>query len=722
MSDPAAPASIPSVPDDRVRELARAYRVGTGYWGWDGALKPVAVSTLVSVLAALGVTATTEAEVDAALAARELAPWRRLLPPSVVVREGAHRIVHVHLPHGTFVDVSLRLEDGSRRPVRQVDDFEQPREVDGVLTGRASFDLPTDLPLGWHTLRAATPEDAAEAALVVSPRRLSVADRLGTQTWGLQTQLYSVRSLRSWGLGDLADLRDLCAISGAEFDADFLLVNPLHAAEPTAPMENSPYLPTTRRFFNPIYIRIEDIPEVAHLEPKARQQVSKQFAKVSDANLSADLIDRDAVLTAKTKALREVFEVPRSTGRQIAFETFRAREGQGLEDFALWCVLRERFSETDPRWAELAPSPDSEFARETRLAKANRVTFYCWLQWILDQQLAGAAATAEDAGMRIGVVHDLAVGVHRFGSDAWAMHDTYAHGIGVGAPADQYNQQGQNWMQPPWRPDALAELGYAPLRDMLRTVLRHAGALRIDHVLGLFRLWWVPPGAEAKDGTYVYYDHEAMIGVLALEAERAGAIIIGEDLGTFEPWVRDYLAERGILGTSILWFENEGETPLPPERYRTGSLASVNTHDLPPTAGYLAGEHVTLRDRLGLLERGLDEERAADRAAQEVVLAEVRRRGLLSEGASVQETVEALHVYLAQAPSLLLGVSLVDGVGENRIQNQPGTDKEYPNWMVPLADADGNVVLVDDLAANPRMRSLVDAVAGALRAKDRPRD
>ncbi len=256
---------------------------------------------------------------------------------------------------------------------------------------------------------------------------------------------------------------------------------------------------------------------------------------------------------------------------------------------------------------------------------------------------------------------------------------------------------------------------------MLATVLRHAGGVRVDHILGLFRLWWIPSGNAPGDGAYVKYDHEALIGILALEAQRAGAVVIGEDLGTFEPWVRDYLAARGILGTSILWFEYDGDSPLAPERYRTQALASVNTHDLPPTAGYLAGDHVALRSGLGLLERSEAEERAEHNASLEKMFALLRERGYLPEdgpgGAAGHEerTIEALHLLLAQAPSVLLGVALVDAVGERRVQNQPGTTEAlYPNWQVPLAGPDGRPVLLDDLPANPRFNSLLAAVEETL--------
>ena len=269
------------------------------------------------------------------------------------------------------------------------------------------------------------------------------------------------------------------------------------------------------------------------------------------------------------------------------------------------------------------------FARD----HVDRVDFECWLQWVLDEQLQQAQAKAEGAGMSLGVMHDLAVGVHPGGADAWRLQDVYAQGVQVGAPPDDYNQLGQDWSQPPWRPDRLAELGYQPFRDLIGAVLRHAGGVRVDHVIGMFRLWWIPIGRPADEGTYVRYDHAALIGVLALEAHRAGAVVVGEDLGVVAPEARDFLRARGILGTSILWFEHGADGgPLAAEHWREWCLASVTTHDLPPTAGYLAGDQVRLQHQLGLLEGDLDDELASARAQVEAWLAEVRRRGVLDDG------------------------------------------------------------------------------------------
>jgi 4-alpha-glucanotransferase len=311
-------------------------------------------------------------------------------------------------------------------------------------------------------------------------------------------------------------------------------------------------------------------------------------------------------------------------------------------------------------------------------------------------------------------VHDLAVGVHPVGADAWGLSDVLAHHVTVGAPPDAFNQQGQDWSQPPWRPDRLAELGYAPYRDMLRTVLRHAGGVRVDHIIGLFRLWWVPSGLGPAKGTYVRYDHEALIGILALEAHRAGAFVVGEDLGTVEPWARDYLRERGILGTSILWFEKNWDTgtPLPPQQWRELCLATVTTHDLPPTSGYLAGEHIELRQRLGLLTRTIEEEIEADTREREAVLDQLRSLGLLSPQGTERDQVEALHRFLTWTPAKLLGVALADAVGDRRAMNQPGTNDEYPNWRLPLADGVGRPVLLEEVATSIRASSLARTVNG----------
>ncbi|GAA1239201.1 4-alpha-glucanotransferase [Oryzihumus leptocrescens] len=700
-------------PSPELSELARAHGVATEYWDWQGNHVVVSESTIVTVLAALGVDASTADRARAALEAAELRSWRQVLPPVVVCRQGWTPWVPVHLDDGASVQVWVTLEGGARREVRQVDRWVESRQVDGRAVGEATFELPGDLPLGWHTLHARLGSGTVSTPLVVTPARLTLPPALAEdhRAWGLMTQLYSVRSRRSWGVGDLADLGDMAAWAAADLGADFVLVNPLHAAEPVPPMEPSPYLPTTRRFVNPIYVRVEDIPEVAYMSAAERQFLEWHGDDARALNES-DTIDRDAAWGHKLVALRHVFHQPRSARRERAFAAFCEREGQGLVDFATWCALADKLGLPWTRWPEELHDPRGEAVARMYHDIAEDVQFHCWLQWVVDQQLDQVQHDAREAGMGLGVVHDLAVGVHPEGADAWGLADALARDVTVGAPPDQYNQMGQDWSQPPWRPDRLEELGYAPYRDMLRTVLRHAGGIRVDHVIGLFRLWWVPAGKAPSEGTYVRYDHEALVGILALEAHRAGALVVGEDLGVVEPWARDYLKERGILGTSILWFEkDEGGAPLPAERYRELCLATVTTHDLPPTAGYLAGEHIDLRERLGLLTRPLEEERAADEAARAEVLEVLRERGLLREGGSPHEVIEALHRFLSWTPARLLGVAVPDMTGDRRAMNQPGTDEEYPNWRLPLADGNGKPVLLEDLMASRWARRLARCVA-----------
>jgi len=703
-----------TAPWPELYELANAHGVATEVWDWQGRHTVVSAESIVAVLAALGVDASSPHATQVALYYDWLHRWERMLPPCLVTRQGWGPWFAVHVEHGADVTVWIETEDGSRRAdVHQQDHWVAPERVNGTLVGEATFAVPGDLPLGYHRLVAVCGDRRAECPLIITPAWVGLPESIDEQrSWGMSLQLYSVRSHRSWGVGDLSDLTDLTTWAGVEHGAGFVLVNPLHAAEPAAPMEPSPYLPATRRFVNPLYLRVEAIEEYAYLDDAARAEVDRLRAQVASLN-SADVIDRDASWAAKAAALRLVHRVRRSPGRQISYESFVAAEGRGLLDFATWSAASVRHGNDWTQWPAALHDPHSPAVAQARAEMADDVDFYCWLQWVVDEQLRAVQDKAHAAGMAIGLMQDLAVGVHRQGADSWALADVLAQGIHVGAPPDAFNQQGQDWSQPPWRPDRLAESGYAAYRDLLRTVLRHAGGLRVDHIIGLFRLWWIPADRPPTDGTYVRYDHEALIGILALEAVRSRAVLVGEDLGTVEPWVRDYLRERGILGTSVLWFEYDHEgKPLHPEHWRELCLATVTTHDLPPTAGYLAGEHVRLRDELGLLTRDVEEEMAVDAAERQAWLDVLRNRGLLDPGAPVAQTVEALHRLLMWSPARLVGVSLTDLVGDRRTQNQPGTMDEYPNWRIPLTGPDGSVLSVEDVTTDPRAAALPRVLGG----------
>ncbi|WP_295626956.1 4-alpha-glucanotransferase [uncultured Corynebacterium sp.] len=733
--DASAPVTAP------LADLASDVGVATHFTSIDGEKVTTSRETILKILAALDVDLgpnpgdPSNDDIDEARRAWADARWRRLLPPVVVSTSGEYKEVIVHVPDGTDVSVTAVLDDGSEWPLAQVEHNVPPREVDGTLLGEAAFAVPENLPLGWHVLRAVNGDATAECELAVTPGRLSTADAfVDDPATGVMAQLYSVRSERSWGIGDLTTLGDLASVAARAGGADFVLINPLHAAEPCPPVEDSPYLPTTRRYSNPLYIRVEMIPEFSYLDEADAAELRELAAGFRELNRSADEIDRNPIYAAKLRALHAIHGIPLSEVRRADYERFLNEQGRGILDFARWCADRDidmrRAARDEGEHTDLIV-PLGAHEDEADLHD-ELVDFHCWLQWILDEQLRDAQRAATDAGMRIGIMADLAVGVHPGGSDARNLAEWMAPDASVGAPPDGYNQQGQDWSQPPWNPHKLAEASYMPWRDMLRTVLRHSGGIRVDHVLGLFRLWMMPRMEPSSHGTYVHFDHEAMVGILALEAELAGAVVIGEDLGTFEPWVQEYLARRGILGTSILWFESDGEgAPKSPSNYRRLCLSSVTTHDLPPTAGYLDGVHVELRDRLGLFTTDAAEEEERDLKWITTTLAAVDDAGCFDElvdsdgeaisgrdwssltRADLRESgplVVGLHRYLARTPSALTCMALVDMVGDRRPQNQPGTTHDqYPNWCVPLTDGEGRALLVSDLTDLPLFGAVAEA-------------
>ena len=537
----------------------------------------------------------------------------------------------------------------------------------------------------------------------------AVAPPPPARAWGFTVQLYSVRSRGSWGHGDLHDLAELARWSARDLGADFVQCNPLHAAEPLPPVSASPYLAMTRRFISPLYLRIEDIPGYA----AQQERIEPLAAPLRASNTTGDLIDRDAVWTAKRAALEILWAAPHSSGRQAAFERFRASQGAALDDWAAWCALAELHGPDWRAWPARLRDPRSGAVASERDRLAGQVCFHAWLQWLASEQLATAQAAARAAGMSIGIIPDLAIGSHPGGADAWSNQTAIAQGVSVGAPPDEFNQRGQNWSLPPWHPGRLAAEGYRPLSALIGSTLTSAGGIRVDHVMGLLRLWWIPAGMSPAQGAYVYYDHTAMVGALTTQAARTGALAIGEDLGTVAPWIRDYLASRGVLGTSMLWFERGWDgSPLPPDRWRKNCLATVGTHDVPPAAAFFTGDQVTLRASLGLLPRGEAAERADAGKALAAWRTALAREGLLAADATATpgQFTTALYAYLARTPAALIGVGLAEAAGECRPQNLPGTAAEYPNWQIPLADGTGTPLLAEDLPAHPGIQAIAHAI------------
>jgi 4-alpha-glucanotransferase len=634
--------------------LAEAYGVATWYEDWHRQRREVAAESVIGVLALLGVDASTPEAVARALDQVHTARRLATLPGTLVLRRGAGRTL---AEPGTIV-----LEDGTSRNVTEI---------------------PPDLPLGWHRLSTGR----QDVTLVVVPDRLPEPP----QTWGWMVQLYALHSADSWGIGDLGDLRMFLQHSHG---AGLVLLNPLHAVTPTLPVSTSPYSPSSRRFANPLYLRIADTDAYRQADPALRERVDA----LRPVPTEDGLIDYSAVWQAKRAAL----ELLRPYAGDLDLEG-----DPGLTDFATFCALAEEHGPNWHEWPEVLRRPDAPAVRAARTGE--RVAFHVWVQRLLDAQLEAATAAARDAAMPVGIVHDLAVGIDPSGADGWLLQDVLAAGVHAGAPPDAFNQFGQDWGLAAWRPDALDATGYAAYRDMLRRTFRRAGGLRVDHVAGLWRLWWVPPGMGPAEGTYVHYNPEAMLGILALEAERAGAVVVGEDLGTVLPVVTEGLEQRNMLGSAVLWFTRDWEEPEQPFRpaadYPRNALASISTHDLPTAGGFLTGEHVRVRADLGQLAGSLEEEVATAARDRASLLERLAEEGLISAASSDEEIIVAMHAFLARTPCRFIAGSLYDVLGELAQPNLPGTTDEYPNWRMPLRSS------VENIADDPRLRRIAAVLA-----------
>ncbi len=512
--------------------------------------------------------------------------------------------------------------------------------------------LPSDLPSGYHQIRF---EDSDKASrLIVSPGKCYLPE--GLRTWGWSVQLYAARSRASWGIGDFEDLNQVAAWS-AELGAGMMLVNPLSAATPITPQQGSPYFPTTRRFFNPLWIRIEQVPGATLGNVPRLEELAK-----SGRDLNQDrLIDRNRAFELKMHALELLWlQFPGDP----AFDSFCKEQGEDLDRFALFCALAENFKSGWHSWPEQYRHPAAAAVLQFKSETANRIQFFKWLQWILDVQLAKCARHLE-------LMQDLPIGVDPDGADAWAWQDVFAQGMGVGAPPDEFNTQGQSWGLPPFVPWKLRAAGYEPFIQTLRGAFRHGGGLRIDHVMGLFRLFWIPNGASAAKGAYVRYNADEMLAIVALESERAKAYVVGEDLGTVEDGAREKLADHKILSYRLLWFEKDE-----PETYPEEALAAVTTHDLPTIAGQWTGAD-------------LQKQRDLNLKPNEESTAEINQRlssmAGLDKDAPIEEVITGAYRLLARTPSRILTAALEDAAAVEERPNMPATmEDQHPNWSTAL--------------------------------------
>lgn len=699
-------------------QLAKSVGLSTSYVGQHDDYHETDDDVLIAVLKALGFDATDSTQAAATLKSLSDQRHEELIEATVFQTAGQTATVLVHANALDIPEGYITLENGERYPhplMPTAGNGAAAYPLHNTLVVNAALVLPDDIPVGYHQLTVSVGKRTQTSTLICAPSSVPWSVREPEiRPWGWMAQLYSVRSHSSWGMGDFADLAQLLNQAKDQTGADFVLVNPMHAAEPVSPLTPSPYLPVSRRLVNFTYIRPQNIEEYALLGKESLAEVESAYQSCLPLNDDPNHIDRDTMWKHKMRALWIIYKLGRSVERQHEFEEYVAQCGEDLEAYATWCLAYDKWgapSEKADSWVNRCDKNSGEITA-LRERYPDTLDFYRWLEWIATQQLDAAQHQAQEAGMRIGVMSDMAVGVHPQGAEVWWNPSRYVKGVTVGAPPDYFNQQGQNWSQPPLNPLELERTGYLSYRNMVHGMFAHAGALRIDHILGLFRLWWIPAGMSAVQGVYVNVNANALLGILAIEASRVNGIVVGEDLGVVPQYVADSLIQHEVLGCVVEWFEQRNGLFRPPEQWRECALASVNTHDMPPAAGYLKYEHVELHKRLGLLTGSVEDFMASAVAEQKAMLSMLVEGGFLDRSAvenntvTEQEVVEAQYHALAASPCKLLAAALTDGVGERRAQNQPGTNNEYPNWRIPLGDSEEHNVYLEELFTNKRLQSL----------------
>jgi 4-alpha-glucanotransferase len=695
-----------SVSTDRpaLRRLADRLGIAAAYLDQSGGEERITSdATRERLLAARGIDASTEQRAIEALRKLRRQARRQWISPVRVVRHRSRSLRHVHvrLPtlhvHEVHWTLQLRMEDGIETSWHGV--------VHGGPARRMTLELPVRPPLGYHDLTIELEAEGqrwrATQRLIVVPARCTPPEaRLqGRRAFGITANLYTVRSERNWGAGDLGDLSTLAEWT-AQSGGAFVGVNPLHALRNEG-FDVSPYSPITRLFRNPLYIAVENVPELAH-DASARGRIASPELQAELAELRrAHMLDYGRIMALRAPVLDSLHrtfalrERERATPRGRAYAAFVAHEDPELTQYATFMAIAEREGPDARRWPEPLRDANGEAVAALRRELAERVDFHRWMQFEIDRQLGVAASDATRAGLALGVYQDLAVGSAPSGSDVWAHPRLFVPEATVGAPPDMYSDDGQNWGLPAINPHVLRETRYDYWIRLLRAGFRHAGALRLDHALGLFRMFWVPLGASARDGTFVKSFAHDLFGILALESVRHGSLVVGEDLGTVPPEVPKVLARWGVLGSKVVVFERDFHTGRfrPAGAYPRLALATVDTHDLPPLVGWLEKRDIILRSEVGDLtdpdqQRGMREGRTSDCYALIEMLIEA---GLLPESAREnirsEPLIAALHSFLRRTPSALVGLALDDLAREGEPVNIPGIwQDKYPSWSRRMRD------------------------------------
>ena len=717
-----------------LERLAEACGILPEYRDVEGRRQPISPATRAALIEAMGIDAGSAESVAAAIAEHEQRDWLRALPPVRVVSESEHPAtvplsVAEHLSDEQW-DYCLTLEDGSMRrgslrpaalPVLET------RSIESVDYRRYGWPLP-EAGCGYHELRLDGPGQHAGTTVIVTPERSYLPAFLEQdgRLWGPSLQLYALRSLRNWGIGDYGDLSGALEFF-ARAGAGVVGVGPLHSLYPHEPRHTSPYSPSSRLFWNVLYLDVEAVPGLADC-PRAQELLADPAfrARIAAAR-DAERVDHEAVAAAKREILEAVFESFRTLDLETdtpggqGFRQFREQRGESLRRHALYEALADHFRRRDPKawgwpaWPEGYEHPQAEKVAAFEAQQRERVTFFAWLQWLAETQLAKVGVRAAELGLGAGLYLDLPLGADRGGSEVWARRELYAQDVTIGAPPDAFNLRGQNWGLPPWIPERLTAARYRPFIELLRANMRHAGALRLDHVMSLMRLFWIPAGRPPGDGAYVRYPLDDLLGILRLESHRNACLVIGEDLGTVPESLRETLASIDVLSNRLFYFGKRNDHFKPPQDWPRRALVAVSNHDLPTLRGYWRDQDIALRQELDLFPSEQQREsqvveRAQDRAR---ILFALSEEGLLPDGVPADPTrvtdmeadlMVAIHRYLARTPAMILAFQMEDALLLGDQTNLPGTVDEYPNWRRKLPFA------LEHWAEQPGFGALLEAL------------
>jgi 4-alpha-glucanotransferase len=689
--------------------LAAYYGIEESFRDARGAVQTTSPATRHALLAAMGVTADTEEAALTALAELHHKEWQRTLPSVSVLSQAEPFRVPVNLPGQTAsVSWQVTLEEGAY--VTGEAAFEtlvlQARaEVDGVIFETRMLVLPNDLPAGYHRL-SIVGHDSAD--LIISPGQCWLPPMIegGRRLWGVSAQLYLLKSAANWGIGDYTDLKRLVTMLVAR-NADVVGLNPLHAMFLDDPEHASPYSPASRLLLNVLNIDVTSVIASCDCDDARRRVESDAFQAELIRCRGADLLDYSGVARLKLPVLEMLFASWRATDdspdRQ-KFLAFRQDAGKNLERGCVFLALREYWAAQSPanpdwhRWPAQYRDPDSSAVTEFAIAHAERVTFHAWLQYIADTQLGEAAQAG--ASMAVGLYRDLAVGADPTGAETWAERSAVVSQAQVGAPPDIYNPQGQDWGLPPYHPVALRERGYRSFIGLVRANMRHAGGLRIDHVMALKQLYWVPQGLSPAEGAYVRYPFEDLIGILTLESQRNRCLVVGEDLGTVPEGFRERISQANILSYRVLFFEKNAEGFIPPDQYPTLAVAVAGSHDLPTLHAWWTGSDLKLKENLGLFPRAADATVAAsDRRYDRGEF--LKALGFpANDGIKIDDLIRAAHGYLASSAAAIAMLQIDDITAEEAPVNVPTTSDEYPNWRRRLSQG------LEQMETDPRFSAL----------------